>query len=248
MADRLQFKPRHRAAIGRLLSKHLPGVEAWAYGSRASGRSHDGSDLDLALRGPGRLDVPAARGDSACAMVSSSRLSGPGRGDGGKISNRRRFGRPEELQATNAAGSDRSKPVHVQRQSGYSVGEHGLLPARVLNQRQRCDGAGTGRMADLCHPSGTDELLRLQQQDPIVRPWHRGRRNGLIFGIVPIPTRGVHRHCRHGGRTELRRSRSAPPEDGFPAVQGCFRSKADRLDATGLGQCKARGCFIAVSP
>jgi len=248
MADRLQIKPRHRAAVERLLSEHLPGVEAWAYGSRASGRSHDGSDLDLALRGPGLLEIPAARGESACAMVSSSRLSGPGRGDGGKILNRRGFGCPEGLQATNAAGSDRSKPVHVQRQGGASVGEHGLLPARAPNQRQRCDGTGTGRMADLCHPSGTDEMLRLQRQGSIVRPWHRRRRNGLIFGTVPIPTRRVHRRCRHGSRTDLRRSRSAPPEEGFVSVQGCFRSKTDRLDATGLGQCKARGCFIAVSP
>jgi len=61
MADRLHVKPRHRAAIGRLLREHLPGVEAWAYGSRASGRSHDGSDLDLALRGPGLREIPAAR-------------------------------------------------------------------------------------------------------------------------------------------------------------------------------------------
>ena len=29
-----------------------PGVEVWAYGSRVNGESHDGSDLDLALRGP----------------------------------------------------------------------------------------------------------------------------------------------------------------------------------------------------
>ena len=30
----------------------MPGVEVWAYGSRVNGRSHDGSDLDLVLRGP----------------------------------------------------------------------------------------------------------------------------------------------------------------------------------------------------
>ena len=32
--------------------KHVPGVEVWAYGSRVNGESHDGSDLDLVLRGP----------------------------------------------------------------------------------------------------------------------------------------------------------------------------------------------------
>ena len=30
----------------------MPGVEVWAYGSRVNGESHDGSDLDLVLRGP----------------------------------------------------------------------------------------------------------------------------------------------------------------------------------------------------
>lgn len=40
-----------------LLESHLPGVEVWAYGSRVNGRSHDGSDLDLALRGPGLKQI-----------------------------------------------------------------------------------------------------------------------------------------------------------------------------------------------
>ena len=58
---RLHLKPRHRAAIEALLKEHLPGVEAWAYGSRVNGRSHDGSDLDLALRGPGLARIDASR-------------------------------------------------------------------------------------------------------------------------------------------------------------------------------------------
>ena len=53
MADRLHLQPKHRRVLEALLRKHLPGVEVWAYGSRVSGRSHDGSDLDLVLRGPG---------------------------------------------------------------------------------------------------------------------------------------------------------------------------------------------------
>ena len=52
MTDRLHLQPQHRQQIEALLRKHLPGVEVWAYGSRVNGRSHDGSDLDLALRGP----------------------------------------------------------------------------------------------------------------------------------------------------------------------------------------------------
>lgn len=49
---RLHLLPRHREQIETLLREHLPDVEAWAYGSRVSGASHDGSDLDLVLRAP----------------------------------------------------------------------------------------------------------------------------------------------------------------------------------------------------
>ena len=59
MTDRLHLSERHRRAIEALLREHLPGVEAWAYGSRVNGRSHDGSDLDLALRGPRLEEIPS---------------------------------------------------------------------------------------------------------------------------------------------------------------------------------------------
>ena len=58
---RLHLKPRHRAMIEALLKKHLPGVEVWAYGSRVNGRSHDGSDLDLVLRGPDLARIDTSR-------------------------------------------------------------------------------------------------------------------------------------------------------------------------------------------
>ena len=41
-----------------LLDEHMPDVEVWAYGSRVNGRSHEGSDLDLVLRGPGLNPTP----------------------------------------------------------------------------------------------------------------------------------------------------------------------------------------------
>jgi len=44
-----------------LLREHLPDVEVWAYGSRVSGRGHQGSDLDLVLRGPGLNEIPFER-------------------------------------------------------------------------------------------------------------------------------------------------------------------------------------------
>ncbi len=52
MTDRLHLLPRHRARVLEILRENLPGVEVWAYGSRVTGRSHQGSDLDLVLRGP----------------------------------------------------------------------------------------------------------------------------------------------------------------------------------------------------
>ena len=61
MTTQLHLEPRHRTQLQALLGKHLPGVEVWAYGSRVSGMSHEGSDLDLALRGPGLEPIPASK-------------------------------------------------------------------------------------------------------------------------------------------------------------------------------------------
>ena len=61
MADRLHLQPKHRQVLEVLLREHLPDVEVWAYGSRVSGKSHDGSDLDLVLRGPGLNEIPIGR-------------------------------------------------------------------------------------------------------------------------------------------------------------------------------------------
>ena len=48
----VDIRPDHLEIVQGILRAHLPGVEVWAYGSRANGRSHEGSDLDLVLRGP----------------------------------------------------------------------------------------------------------------------------------------------------------------------------------------------------
>ena len=57
MTDRLALPRRYRDQLEALLREHVPGVEVWAYGSRVNGESHDGSDLDLALRGPALASV-----------------------------------------------------------------------------------------------------------------------------------------------------------------------------------------------
>ena len=58
MVDRLRLQPKHRRVLEALLREHLPDVDVWAYGSRVSGKSHDGSDFDLVLRGPGLQEIP----------------------------------------------------------------------------------------------------------------------------------------------------------------------------------------------
>ena len=61
MAEGLHLSSRHCEEIETLLHKHLPDVEVWAYGSRVNGQSHDGSDLDLVLRGPKLAEIDTSR-------------------------------------------------------------------------------------------------------------------------------------------------------------------------------------------
>ena len=53
MTNRLDLLPRYREELEALLREYVPEAEVWAYGSRVNGRSHEASDLDLALRSPG---------------------------------------------------------------------------------------------------------------------------------------------------------------------------------------------------
>ncbi len=72
-ADRLHLAANHRRVLETLLREHLPGVAVWAYGSRVNGRSHDGSDLDLVLRGPGLEEIPIGQvGDFEEAVRESN--------------------------------------------------------------------------------------------------------------------------------------------------------------------------------
>lgn len=61
MTERLDLPRRYRDQIEALLREYVPGVEVWAYGSRVSGRSHEGSDLDLVLRGPDLKRIPSGQ-------------------------------------------------------------------------------------------------------------------------------------------------------------------------------------------
>ena len=53
MTDRLDLPLRYRRIVEALLREHVPDAEVWAYGSRVNGEGHEGSDLDLVVRGPG---------------------------------------------------------------------------------------------------------------------------------------------------------------------------------------------------
>ena len=61
MGERLHLRERHRRKLEEILRQHLPEAEVWAYGSRVSGESHGGSDLDLVLRSPNLEKIPLAK-------------------------------------------------------------------------------------------------------------------------------------------------------------------------------------------
>lgn len=61
MADRVRISPRHGHMLTMLLRSHLSNTEVWPNGSRANDRADEGSDLDLALRGPGLEKIPSGR-------------------------------------------------------------------------------------------------------------------------------------------------------------------------------------------
>ncbi len=52
MNKKIHLLSKHRRQLEILFKKHLSEVDVWTYGSRVSGKSHSGSDLDLVLRTP----------------------------------------------------------------------------------------------------------------------------------------------------------------------------------------------------
>ena len=82
MTDKLDLPRRYLDQLEVLLREHVPDAEVWAYGSRVTGKSHEGSDLDLVLRSPtmepldeGCLDlIEALEQSSIPILVQSPRL------------------------------------------------------------------------------------------------------------------------------------------------------------------------------
>ncbi len=58
MTDALFLREQDRLELVRLLARHLPDADAWAYGSRVNGGAHEGSDLDIVLRSPDLSPIP----------------------------------------------------------------------------------------------------------------------------------------------------------------------------------------------
>jgi predicted nucleotidyltransferase len=54
----LDLPEKHLGHLRALLQTHVPDCEVWAYGSRVTGKGHEGSDLDLVVRQPQALSQP----------------------------------------------------------------------------------------------------------------------------------------------------------------------------------------------
>ena len=55
----LDVQSDHLEIVRRLLARHVPGLEVWAFGSRVSGRAGKHSDLDLCIRTANPLSFTA---------------------------------------------------------------------------------------------------------------------------------------------------------------------------------------------
>ena len=70
----LKLSEDQRSLLEQLISEYVPSSEVWAYGSRVTGHSHEGSDLDLVLRNPSALEVPVRGSSDLKEAISASSL------------------------------------------------------------------------------------------------------------------------------------------------------------------------------
>ena len=70
----LDLRPEWLATVRRLIAIHLPDAEVLAYGSRVTGASHEGSDLDLVACNPVNRTSPLAGVTTLREAFSESNL------------------------------------------------------------------------------------------------------------------------------------------------------------------------------
>lgn len=70
----LDLRPAHLEMVKRILAQRAPNAEVWAFGSRATHSSHEGSDLDLVLLDPTDPLRPQTGLASLAAAFSESDL------------------------------------------------------------------------------------------------------------------------------------------------------------------------------
>jgi uncharacterized protein len=63
-----------RQHLHSLLSKHMPGVQALAYGSRVNGTAHECSDLDIALIAPSGTELSTEQLSNFRQALSDSNI------------------------------------------------------------------------------------------------------------------------------------------------------------------------------
>lgn len=74
MTPQLFLREQDRKRLIELLNTHLPGVTAWAYGSRVNGAAHEASDLDLVLRSADLSSIPADELESFLQALRDSNI------------------------------------------------------------------------------------------------------------------------------------------------------------------------------
>ncbi|MDT4331599.1 nucleotidyltransferase domain-containing protein [Methylomonas sp. MED-D] len=70
----LLLREQDKRCLLQLLTEYLPGVSAWAYGSRVNGDAHDASDLDIVLRAPDLSKIPLEKLESFLEAVRESNI------------------------------------------------------------------------------------------------------------------------------------------------------------------------------
>jgi uncharacterized protein len=70
----IDLRAKDQQYLRSLLAQYLPGVHAWAYGSRVKGTSHACSDLDIVLRSSDGSELPLAQLSNFRQAVSDSNI------------------------------------------------------------------------------------------------------------------------------------------------------------------------------